>query len=426
MDVNDTALLDATELLHAYAAGSYSPLQVLQGVTERIARRNPEINAFAAMNPAALTAARQSTLRWREGKARALEGVPVTVCDFVDVAGLPTRRGSKTTDSAPCRRDSPHIAVLRAAGAVILGKTTVSEFGWSHLGGSPLNGMIRNPWNTSHTAGGPAGGAAAAAAGFFGPLHIADGDVCIPASWTGVVGLKIGTMSENQGIIARSVEDVALLSALLKGHPRVAQPQPGVAGLKIGILRTPGFAAPASLTAWETVQAAVESLTAQGAELYDIAPDLPAIDRVYTAMWSRERVKTVAALSVAQQSLLTPELLALAEQLGPLSEAENQSLDAACAESKARMATLGVDAILCPTVPHGAPLVDSPMPDPLVALMQDWAPWTMLFRLTGQPALTLPMGVDAEGLPTSVQIAAGQEGEDIILRIAKALEQGLG
>ncbi len=104
MDVTDPAALDAEELLAAYAAKKLNPLEALQAVTERIARRNPEINAFAVMNSQALQAARESARRWSGGEAKgALDGVPVTVKDLVDVAGLPTRRGSKATD-ATCRR----------------------------------------------------------------------------------------------------------------------------------------------------------------------------------------------------------------------------------------------------------------------------------------------------------------------------------
>ena len=90
MDVNDAPVLDAGELLEAYRTGTLTPLQALQGVTERIARRNPEINAFATLNSAALDAARESTARWQAGQARALEGVPVSVKDLIDVRGLPT------------------------------------------------------------------------------------------------------------------------------------------------------------------------------------------------------------------------------------------------------------------------------------------------------------------------------------------------
>lgn len=421
------AALDAAELLALYAAGEATPLQVLQGVTERIARRNPEINAFAAMNPAALNAARESALRWQAGQARALEGVPVTVSDLVDVAGLRTRRGSKTTTLEPARRDAPLVAVLRAAGAVILGKTNVSEFGWKYQGDNPLFGIARNPWNPLHTAGGPSGGAAAAAAAFFAPLHIADGDVCVASAWNGVVGLNWGTMREMQGIIARSVTDVALLSAVLKGGMRPDRLEDSVQGLKIGVLRRPGFVAAASDASWKAVALAAEMLAKQGAELSEVMPDLPAIDQIFSAFWRVNRSRDLMALSADQYVLLDSGLQALAARFKaepPFAEASIR--EAGCAQATQVLASLPVDILLCPTVAQNAPLAGTEVPDPLASLVQDWASWTMLFSLTGQPALTLPMGVDEEGLPTAVQIAAKLGQEDIALRVARAVEHALG
>lgn len=427
MAVNDLAELDAIELLAAYKAGTVTPLKVLQAVTERIARRNPEINAFATMNPAALTMARESAWRWQAGQARALEGVPVTVSDLVDVAGLPTRRGSKTTDPAAVNRDAPLIAVLRAAGAVIIGKTNVSEFGWKYLGDSPLYGVIRNPWNTLHTAGGPSGGAAAAAAGFFGPLHVADGAVCVSAAWNGVVGLKLGTRTENQGIIARSVADIALLAATLRGGEAQSEGlEIGVRGLKIGVLRYPGLAASASPMVWETVNAARDSLVRQGAELSgEIVIDQTDLDigECFASMWELECARAVDDVALTRQGALDPGLLAVAAGAARLGEWNGQALPDRAAQA---ISALDVDIILCPTVAQGAPLVETKAPDPLRALKEEWAPWTMLFSLTGQAALTLPMGVDAEGLPVAVQIVALKKGDETLLRVARALERGLG
>lgn len=425
MDVKDLAALDAVELLALFEAGEATPLQALQGVTERIARRNPEINAFAAMNPAALDAARESTLRWQAGKARALEGVPVTVSDLVDVAGLPTRQGSKTTNSAPVRRDAPAIAVLRATGAVIIGKTNVSEFGWAYQGDSPLSGIIRNPWNRLYTAGGPSGGAAAAAAGFFAPLHIADGEVCVPAAWSGVVGLKLGTMSETQGLVARSVADVALLSAVLKGQLRAGEPVATVAGLKIGLLRHPGFVAPASATAWQAVDEARTILARQGAVISEIAPALPNLEVVFATMRARRCARAVADVAPEQRALLDPGLRALVTRFDA-EPADDQHFSASLSGAERSMADLDVEVLLCPAVPHGAPLAadeaasSSPAPTGAAA-----AAWTMLFCLTGQPALTLPMGIDADGLPTAIQIAAKPGKAERALNVARALERGL-
>ena len=129
MPATDPALLSAEDMLALYARRSLSPVEVLQAVTERVARLNPGLNAFAVMNPRALEAAGESEARWRVGRPLGLlDGVPCTVKDLVDLAGFPTRRGSRTSDPAPVADDAPSVVGLKAAGAVIIGKTTTTEY----------------------------------------------------------------------------------------------------------------------------------------------------------------------------------------------------------------------------------------------------------------------------------------------------------
>ena len=454
MDVTDAAALDAAELLDVFAAGALTPLQALQGVTERIARRNPEINAFATMNPGALEAARESTERWKAGAARPLEGVPVTVKDLIDVAGLPTRRGSKVTSLAPVAQDAPLVVALRAAGAVITAKTTSTEFGWKSPGDNPLHGITRNPWNVAHTPGGSSSGAAAAAASFFGPLHVGTdggGSVRIPAAWSGVVGLKpsfgrvpqwpLGAFGQVAvaGPIGRSVRDVGLMLSVMAGFnkadpfslPELGQDfcaglEEGVKGLRIGILRWPGFDAPADAAAWAALEEARVILAGQGAVVFEVAPALPDVSLLFTTLWGAALAKAVGAVAEELRPLMEPGLRAVAARFHNVSGQELLEAEAARVRAAHEMAALELDAILCPCVPHGAPLAEAEMPDAAAALVQDWAPWTILFSLTRQPALSLPMGVDAAGLPTAVQIAAPLYRDDIVLRVARAVERGVG
>src|SRR5579862_8114561 len=123
MPATDPALLPAEAMLIEFARRRLTPVDVLQAVTERVARLNPALSAFVVMNPKALDAAGQSAMRWRAGRPIGpLDGVPVTIKDLVDLAGFPTRRGSRTTASEPVSDDAPLAASLRAAGAVIVGK----------------------------------------------------------------------------------------------------------------------------------------------------------------------------------------------------------------------------------------------------------------------------------------------------------------
>ncbi len=455
MDVSAPATLDAAELLAAYAARKLTPLEALQAVTERIARRNPEINAFAVMNPEALAAARASTERWVKGTPQgALDGVPVTVKDLVDVAGLPTRRGSKTTDATPATQDAPLVRALRRAGAVITGKTTTTEYGWKSPGDNPLNGMTRNPWNVAHTPGGSSSGAAAAAAAFFGPLHVgtdAGGSIRIPAAWSGVVGLKpsfgrvpqwpLGAFGHVAvaGPIARSVRDAALMLSAMAGFDAAdpfSLPDPprdftagladGVAGLRIGILRHPGFAAPVDADGLAAVEEARALLAQQGAVLTELTPDLPDISDVFSQIWGVALARAVDAIPQERHVLLEPGLRDVAARFRTTPGLAVMRAEALRVQAAHEMAALEVDAMLCPCVPHAAPLADAPLTDPVAALWQDWAPWTFLFNLTRQPALSLPMGVNAHGLPVAVQIAAPLYRDDLLLRVARAVERGLG
>ncbi len=455
MDVTDAAALDAEELLTAYAARQLTPLQALQGVTERIARRNPEINAFAVMNPEALNAARASAARWAAGKpSGVLDGVPVTVKDLVDMAGLPTRRGSKTTDTAPAPADAPLVRALRRAGAVIIGKTTTTEYGWKSPGDCPLHGITRNPWNTAHTPGGSSSGAAAAAAAFFGPLHVgtdAGGSIRIPAAWSGIVGLKpsfglvpqwpLGAFGHVAvaGPMARSVRDAALMLSALAGHdaadpfslpgaPRdyLAGIEEGVRGLRIGVLLRPGFAAPVDADGLHALEQARLALREQGAELVEISPDLPDISEVFTKLWGIALARVADTLAEDQRALLEPGLLAVAERFRATPGLEVMRAEALRVQAAHEMAALTVDAVLCPAVPHCAPLAEAPVPDPVAALWQNWAPWTFLFNLTRQPAIAVPVGVNAAGLPISVQIATPLYRDDMVLRVARAVERAVG
>jgi aspartyl-tRNA(Asn)/glutamyl-tRNA(Gln) amidotransferase subunit A len=451
---DNPALLDAEELLAGYASGAFTPLHVLQAVTERIARQNAEINAFAVMNPGALMAARESAARWAAGTpCGPLDGVPVTVKDLIDVAGLPTRRGSKATPAAPVLEDAPLVAALRRAGAVITGKTTTTEYGWKSPGDCPATGITRNPWNTAHTPGGSSAGAGAAAASGFGPLHVgtdAGGSIRIPAAWCGVVGLKpsfgrvpqwpLGAFGPVAvaGPIARTVRDTALLLSALAGFdardpfslpeaPRdfLAGIEDGVAGLRIGILRHAGFAAPVDADGLSALQIAQDVLAGQGAVLQEVDVTLPDSSDIFAKLWGAALARIVGNVQEVSHTLLDAGLREVAARYQNVSAQDFLKAEALRVEAAHAMAALEVDAILCPCVPHAAPLADAPVPDPVAALWQDWAPWTFLFNLTRQPAISVPMGVNDAGLPLAVQIAAPLYRDNLVLRVARAVERAM-
>jgi aspartyl-tRNA(Asn)/glutamyl-tRNA(Gln) amidotransferase subunit A len=452
MDVTNPAALSAEDLLTAYAAKSLTPLHVLQAVTERIARKNPEINAFAVMNPAALTAARESTARWSAGTPSGLlDGIPVTIKDLIDVAGLPTRRGSKVSPSTQATEDAPLVTALRAAGAIILAKTTTTEYGWKSPGDSPATGITRNPWNTAHTPGGSSSGAGAAAAAGFGPLHIgtdAGGSIRIPAAWSGVVGLKpsfgrvpqwpLGAFGHVAvaGPLTRTVRDSALLlSAIATFDPRdpfsLQQPatdyrdhiEAGVANLRIGILQNPGFNAPVDADGTAALTDAIKLLQGQGATVTEAAIDLPDTSAIFTKIWGAALARLVRTIPAEKRMYLDHGLLRVAEEFANVTAADMLEAEALRITAAHAMAAAPFDAIISPCVPSCAPLAGVPVENPVAALWQNWAPWTFLFNLTRQPALSLPMGLNTAGLPIAIQIAAPLYRDDTVLRVARAIEK---
>ena len=470
----DPALLSAEAMLSAYARRRLTPVDVLQAVTERVARLNPALNAFAVLNPKALVAAGESAMRWRAGRPIGpLDGVPVTVKDLVDVAGFPTRRGSRTTAPEPVSDDAPMVASLRAAGAIVFGKTTTTEFGWKSPGDCPLHGITRNPWHTDHTTGGSSSGAGAAGAAGFGPLHVgtdAGGSVRIPAAWCGLVGLKptYGRIPQwptstfaavsCAGPMTRTVRDAALMFSVMAQYDprdpfclpterRAARPhdrqaagprgwhdtaprdwrdgiEDGVAGLTVGVLRDPGFAAPADADAIAAVERAAALLADAGAAVEAAEIALPDTSTVFRRVWGASLARLVASTPTQLVDLLDPGICEVASVLGAMTAVEFMDAESLRAQVGHAMglAHLRYDLVLCPTVPNGPPLADAPTTDPIRALTTVWAPWTFAFNLSRQPAITVPMGQRADGLPNSVQIAAAQFRDDLVFRAARAIE----
>jgi aspartyl-tRNA(Asn)/glutamyl-tRNA(Gln) amidotransferase subunit A len=453
MPGSDPALLNAEDMLALYATRRLSPVEVLQAVTQRIASLNPGLNAFAVLDPRALDAAGESAGRWRAGRPIGpLDGVPVTVKDLVDVAGFPTRRGSRTTDPAPVPDDAPLVVGLKAAGAVIIGKTTTTEFGWKSPGDCPLHGITRNPWNIAHTPGGSSSGAGAAGAAGFGPLHVgtdAGGSIRIPAAWSGLVGLKPSYGRVPQwpasafasvscaGPMTRTVRDAALM---LSGMARYDLRDPfclpeegrdwrdgieaGVAGLTVGVLNRPGFDAPVDADGIAAVEHAATLLAEAGASVEQAEPTLPDTAAIFGRVWGAALARLVAATPAHLRELLDPGILVVADRLGGMTAIEFMDAEATRAGIAHAMARLHqrFDLLLCPTVPAAPPLADAPTTDPVQALWREWAPWTFAFNLSRQPAITVPMGLRADGLPNAVQIAAAQYRDDLVLRAARAIE----
>jgi aspartyl-tRNA(Asn)/glutamyl-tRNA(Gln) amidotransferase subunit A len=456
-DPTDPAAMSAETLLGLYARRDLSPVEVLKAVLERIAVYNPWVNAFAVMNPRALQQAGESEARWRAGRPIGpLDGVPVTVKDLIDIAGFPTRRGSRTTDPAPVAEDAPAVMGLKQAGAVILGKTTTTEFGWKSPGDCPLHGITRNPWDRNRTPGGSSSGAAAAGAACFGPLHLGTdggGSIRIPAAFCGLVGLKPSFGRVPQwplggfaaigvaGPLARTTRDAALMLSALARHdlrdpfclpddPRDwrAGIEAGVAGLRIACVRRPGFAPPLDEDGAAALDGAARLLAEQGAAVEAAEPPLPDLRAAFDTLWSLGMARLVGGMAPERQALLDPGLLEVAEAGARRSGGEALAAEALRVEAAHAMACFHqrYDLVLTATTPTAAFAADQPTLLPRAALMRDWAPWTFAFNLTRQPAISVPIGLDGAGMPRAVQLVAALYRDDLCLRAARALELAAG
>ncbi len=455
--MTDIATLSAAAMRRAFARHDLSPVEVTRAALARMARLEPSLNAMVLIDEeGALRAARDSERRWFAGRALGpLDGVPATVKDLVDLAGFPTRRGSRVTDPRPVTQDSPAVLSLKAAGCVILGKTTTTEFGWKSPGDCPLNGVTRNPWRTDRTAGGSSSGAGAACAAGYAPLHIgtdAGGSIRIPAAWCGIVGVKptfgrvpqwpVGAFAQVAvaGPMTRTVDDAALmLQAMARFDWRdpFALPDPPagwldgadapVAGLRIAIVRRLGFEPTADDAAWAAVEAAAEALGEQGAIVEEADPELPDARAVFVQVWANALARLVGTMPAERRALLDPPLVALAERAEPMTAAEYLSVQAAAIEIAHGMAAFHrrYDALLCPVVPEPALPADATVTSPETDLWRRWAPWTFAFNLSRQPAVSVPAMIGADGLPRGVQVAAPLYADAVALRIAAAIEHAL-
>lgn len=249
--------LDAHALGQAYASGMATPVQAAQAHLERLAQVQPALRAMAWVDAeGALRAAAASSARWRVGAPlSALDGVPITVKDNIPVAGMPCRWGSRLfADHVPLWDETP-VARLRAAGAVILGKTAVPEFTLQGYTRSPLTGTTGNPWDSTLTPGGSSGGAVAALAAGVGTLAVGTdggGSIRRPAGFTGLFGFKpgLGVVPRHDGLpevlpdmevigpIARSAGDLVLAMGVMAAGPSwAAQARAAQPGLRIAYWR---------------------------------------------------------------------------------------------------------------------------------------------------------------------------------------------
>ena len=454
----DPVTASAVQLAEAYRARSLSPLEATTAILAQIEACAP-LNAFCFVDhKGALSAARAATARYAaQAPLSPLDGVPVGIKDLILTQGMPTRRGSLTTSATgPWEHDAPVAARLRAAGAVLLGKTTTPELGWKGVTDSPLTGITRNPWNPAKTPGGSSGGAAAQVAAGMGPIGIGTdggGSIRIPASFTGVFGLKpsfgrvpawpasqVGTLAHT-GPLTRTVADAALAMSVITGWDArdwsslphqdidwmsVAHAPLGgnLKGKRIAYSRDLGLGGVDPEVA-EAVDRAVRAAADLGAHVEEIDPGVGRQGAVISVLWQVGCAKGQMSMSEADRALLDPGLREAA-RLGAACSLEDylKALDARAALGiRMREFHENWDFLMLPTMPGVA--FDVGMNAPRLAdgsIRHDWSPFCYQFNLTQQPAASLPCGFTQAGLPIGLQVVGRMHDDLSVLAVCHALE----
>ena len=447
--------LSASELLAGYRSRQISPVDALLDVLSHVARWEPHLQATYLLRPeAALAQARQSEARWLRGApCGPLDGVPVTLKDNIATQGDPTPLGTAALPLVPAAADAPPAARLREAGAVLLAKTTMPDYGMLSSGLSSFHPLARNPWDLSKGPGGSSAGAGAAAAAGYGPLHVGTdigGSLRLPASWCGIFTLKpsLGRIpidppytGRAAGPMTRGVEDAALMMQVLSqpdardSMSLPAQPidwlqlAPGVQrlrGLRLGLLLDAGCGLATDPEVRAAVQAAAQRLADAGAIVEPMEPFLTrAMLDGMDHFWRMRSHMDMRTLTVEQRGKVLPYIRAWADSAATLSAA--QVYEASQQFHATRVATVracaGYDYVLSPVAPITAFAAELPSPtdDPLRPL--EHIAFTVPFNMSEQPAASVNCGYSASGLPIVLQIA-GQRFDDLgVLQLAHAFEQ---
>ena len=464
--MQDFAFKPAHEIADAVRRRAVSPVETVEAALAAMAATEPRLHAFATPAPEqALADARalEQSLA-RGGAAGLLAGVPVAIKDLLFTKGLRTTFGSRLyADFVP---DDDDIVVerLKAAGAIVIGKTNVAEFGYSAVGHNPLLPTTCNPWNLAVTPGGSSAGSAAAVAAGVCPLAVGSdggGSVRLPAAFTGLFGIKasMGRVPvwpgcrdpawpgasgwesiEHIGPMARSVADAALMLQVMAGpdaRDRWSLPTDGTdwrdvarpvdrLGLRIAycpqwedVAVDPEVRAlvDAAVAVFETLGCSVETLDAPVRGLVAARRAIISLESDITGM------RKLAAGREAELSGPVRGLLSTNWQWGQFTDALTERKR--CVEAMRRFMER-YDLLLTPTAPLLPFAIDREGPGTIAGQpVEDdcWMPAMFPFNLTGQPAASVPAGWSAGGLPAGLQIVGRHLADATVLKAAAAFEQ---
>jgi aspartyl-tRNA(Asn)/glutamyl-tRNA(Gln) amidotransferase subunit A len=443
--MTDFTQCTATQLVDLYRTRSVSPVTVAKQVLDKIDHVNPVLNAFCFIDPkTTLVQALASEQRWLQGNPLSkLDGVPVAIKDSILTQGWPTLHASRAIDpDQSWTEDAPAVARLRQAGAVFLGKTTMSEFGCTEYhSNSLLYGNGYNPWNNQYTSGGSSGGSAAAVGAGLVPVAIGSdigGSIAVPASFCGVIGLKpsFGKIAHypkgifdlaTVGVFARQANDLALVMNLITGPDvRDSTSLPALAidyftkfnetlsGLRVAHCKSivSQFADVDTVSA---VDQTANWLASQGATIDLVELDVVELIDIFYDLIRLEFYHHWMKISPNRQQLTHP----MVQKRALIADA-NIDVCQTLEKRQHLMIKMGkfmqaYDVILSPATTTTA---DKISVDNLPV-----SPFSLLYSAVQQPTVTVPIGVNSNSMPVAVMIAGARHNDVRVLQVAHAIAQ---
>jgi len=451
----------ATELVKLYRARKVSPLEVMQAVLARIDEVNPAVNAYVTVaRESALKAARAATNALRRGaKLSPLHGVPVSIKDLEPTKGIRTTWGSKIFEHHVPEEDTLVVKRLKAAGAIVVGKTNTPEFGAGANTFNAVFGATRNPWNPALTCGGSSGGAAVALATGMGPTAQGSdlgGSLRIPAAFCGVVGFRTtpGLVPDYPkdlawdslsvvGPMARTVADVALMLSAVAGPDDMAPlsyavdtreflravRNPSVKGWRVAWTPDLNGLTPVDAEVARVAEGAIRVFRSLGAKVEAACPDFSEVNDIVLATrglsmvalhadklarWKGEMQKGLV-WNIEQGLRLTPQEIGRGEKLRTV------------LWHRVRTFMETRDLLILPTVAVPPFPVEQPYPTEINGkVLENYTQWFFLtygISVTGLPAISIPCGFTQGGLPVGLQIVGRRRQEAAVLCAAAAFER---
>jgi len=458
MPNDELSWMPGSEIASLIRRKKVSPVEVVDAVLDRIAKVDPRLNAFVTLTAEqarrdAKTAER-AVMR-RGAKLGPLHGVPFSVKDLVITKGVRTTFGTPLLrDNVPVE-DAPMVERLKAAGAIMLGKTNTPTFGWIGATHNLLFGPTRNPWNLDRTPGGSSGGASAAAAAGFGPLHIGTdggGSIRIPASFAGVFGFKAsygripthpvsGAWSlSHVGPLTRTVTDAALMLNVSAGpdeRDQYSLPSEGVdyvkalgggiKGLRVAYADDLGFVEALDPEVRQACAKASKVFRELGCRVDVVNPGWPSPADGWAQIFCGGIATRMAAF-LDRRDQIEPGLQKIIDDflVAPPTRYVQAWFDRLAWWQHPRALFETYDLLVTPTVacpPFAIGLDNATEIAGRPVSPYTWTPFTWPFNITGQPAASVPCGFTRDGLPIGLQIVGRRYADTTVLRASAAFER---